>query len=153
GEETVRLLAVIPQRLAMVRSENEKRRPPRGPKVLEEGAECLVDPRHLAQVRLGRERGRGGLWRNVRGRAVRKEKKEKAPPAAIVCPPAASQRDHFRGGALRHAEVVVVRALGILLVVDVETSIETEARVERKGPDRGAGRVARRVEEGGERRG
>src|SRR5262249_17362664 len=55
GEETVRLLAVIPQRLAMVRSENEKRRPPRDPKVLEEGAERLVDPRHLAQVRLGRE--------------------------------------------------------------------------------------------------
>ena len=71
---------------------------------------------------------------------VHPEKARTARPALRV--PRRATRDDLRGGPFRDGEVVLVRALRIPLVVEVEVVREPEPRVERKGADDRGRRVA-----------
>ena len=151
GEDAVRRLAVLAERLAVVGGEDDERPLTRARREerLEERPQGGIRRRHLALVGLGgKARGeRGGrLVREVRLVQV----DEGEPPLAAdgIDPPqrrahrlGARPLGHREGGRLRSPQPVVV---------DVEAPVEPEAGIEREGAHEGPGAPAPLVENRGE---
>src|SRR5262249_62098731 len=89
---------MIPQRLSMIRSEDEERGPSGRPNVVEQRSERLVDSRDLAHVRIGGELRGEGRRRDVWGMAVVDVNEQEAPWARVVGPPWAGPGAAFLGG-------------------------------------------------------
>ncbi len=162
GEQPVRHLAVLAERLAVVRGEDDERvgvvRAVE--RRLKEWRERGVGGGDLAEV------GRGAISRGERlRRRVREVRLVEVHPrepgrcrarlagacGAALAHPLECGGDGRRRRALGHAEGDVGFALGEAVVVDVEAARQAEAGVEREGADEGAGAIAARVEQRRER--
>ncbi len=153
GEDAVRRLPVLPERLAVVGGEDDERPLARGCREerLEERPEGGVRGRHLALVGLVREGGRQRGRRLVREvRLVQVDERKPLLAADRVDPsPGRAHRvlsrplGHGEGGRARSSHPVVVH---------LEPAVEPEARVERERADEGPGAPALLAQDRGEGR-
>ena len=152
GEDPVRRLAVLAQRLAVVRGEDDQRpgaRPVREER-LEQAPERGVGRRHLALVGLVPEPRRqrlGGLVGEVGLVEV-----DPAEPGRIPgrVDEAARQADRLGPGALLLEEHGPRRGVDEAVVVDVEAPPEAEPRIEGERAHEGPGPVAAGLQQRGE---
>ena len=153
GEQAVRHLAVLAERLAVIGGEHHERVASslRVQHRLQEGPERSVDRRHFAEIwrvaiprriRLGR-RVREVRLVHVDPRQPRRPRRAGGRGRGRILAPDPLERggDGVRTAALRDAERDVRLVLRKPIVVDVEAARQTEAGVERKSADEGAGPV------------
>ena len=134
GEDPVRRLAVLPERLPVVRREHHERAAglPRGQDRLQEGAERGVGRGHLAVVGVPAEARGEGLGRVIGVvRLVEVHPAEEGPPARRLEPPA---RERHRVGAPSLLELESRPGEGPdeAVVVDLEAAPQAEPRRERE---------------------
>jgi hypothetical protein len=153
GEEAVRRLAVLAERLAMVASEEgEDRGAGRGKERIEERREGRVRRRHLAEVGgvavFGVERGR----RLVRRVGLEDVNPEKALPRCLPSPPVERGGDGVDAPPLGKDEATGVGSLSVPVVVNIEAAAEAPADVERERGDECSRGVTALLQARGERR-
>ncbi len=144
-------LAVVTQRLAVIARDDDKRRPARGPHIVEERQEGGVGRSHFAIVRI-----RGVLRVEGRRRAIRRvriEHMHPRKPAVGLMPadPRARQRHDRSRRPFGHDELGRVAGLAKAIVVDVEAVAQAEPRVQRERCDERPGCVTGLPEQGCDR--
>ena len=155
GEDPVRRLSVLAQRLTVVRGQDDQRpgaRPVRE-EGLQEAPERSVGRRHLALVGLAPELRRqrlGGLVGEVGLVEVDPAEPRRVPGRVDE---AAREADRLDPGALLLEEHGPRRGVHEAVLVDVEALPETEPRIEGKGAHEGPGAVPVGPQQGGEGRG
>ncbi len=153
GEEAVRQLAVLAQRLAVVRGDHHQGRClAAGEERLEERRQERVQRRHLAEIGIVPEARGEGLGRSVRRVGVEEVDPQKALLARLRLPPGEGRRHHLVPAPFGEHQLRRPRALGHAVVVDGEAAVEPELRVERKGADESCRLIAGRAQQGRERR-
>ncbi len=143
GEDSVRRLAVLAKRFAVVRCQDDERRRAvtRREDRVDERRQRRVDRGHVVCVRL-------------RVRVVRLEEMHPA-EVRLHRPgihPAACERDRVRAAPLLQQERTSGARVEEAVVVDVEAAVEPEPRVERERADERAGPVTAILQDRGEGR-
>jgi hypothetical protein len=144
-EETVRQLAVVSERLAVIGGHDQERRGPRRSKSFEQRRQGVVGGRDFSEIEVRSEARPEGLGGVVGRMRIVDVDPEKARPTRTGSKPLEPARDGFRGARLLDLEVLGLVHLLVELLVDVEARRQTEARVERISGDESAGREARRL--------
>ncbi len=153
----MRLLAMIAESLAVIGGDHHKgRHQGRLFPAVEERAEQRrqegVRGRDLPEIEIVLEAGSERLRRFVGSVGIVEVHPEETRLSLLRPPPCESEAHHLVPAPLGDDEVLLVRALGVTVVVDVEPAIEPELRVERKRADERSGGVARAAQDGGEGR-
>ena len=145
-EQAVRQLAVIAEALAVIGGDDDERRSRLRGERVEQRTERGVGPRHLAQVRIGRDTARATRPAVDTARADRSTCTN-ANHLPGCCRIHVERGTHdLVGAAVGQDEVDLRSDLADLVVVDVEARREAESSVERKAADEPAGGEAERLE-------
>ena len=139
GEQSVRQLAVLAAPLAVIAGDDDERVIDDRPELL---AQHVVNVRDLAEVEIGGVLRCEWLGRAVGGVGVVHVHPHEPFLSLVGLPPPDRGLEHRCGRPLLQLEIKRYGAFAVVVVVDLEALIEAVARVERRGADERAGRVA-----------